>query len=120
VTDVVFEDGRVVGIRAKTNGGSQVTERADIVVGADGKHSMIAKAAQPRRYWEKPARSIACYAYWREVGLHGGQIHALDRRVVGAWPTNDGLTVTFVAWPAVDWEQFRRDPDRSIVERQRR
>lgn len=116
VTDVLFEDGRAVGVQAKTKGGSQVTERAGIVVGADGKHSMVAKAAQPHRYQEKPARSIACYAYWRDVGLQGGQIHALDRRVAGAWPTNDDLVVTFVAWPAADWERFRRDPEQSISE----
>jgi 2-polyprenyl-6-methoxyphenol hydroxylase-like FAD-dependent oxidoreductase len=116
VTDMVFEDGRAVGVRAKTKRGSQVTERASIIVGADGKHSMVAKAAQPHRYREKPARSMACYAYWRDVGLHGGQIHALDRRVAGAWPTNDGLVVTFVAWPAEDWQQFRQDPDRSILD----
>jgi 2-polyprenyl-6-methoxyphenol hydroxylase-like FAD-dependent oxidoreductase len=116
VTDVVFEDGRAVGVQAKSKGGSRVTERAGIVIGADGKHSMVAKSARPRRYREKPARSIACYAYWRDVGLQGGQIHALNRRVVGAWPTNDDLVVTFVARPVEDWEQFRRDPDRSILE----
>jgi 2-polyprenyl-6-methoxyphenol hydroxylase-like FAD-dependent oxidoreductase len=77
---------------------------------------MIAKAARPRRYRARPARSIACYAYWRDVGLHGGQIHALNRRVAGAWPTNDGLVVTFVAWPAEQWQQFRRDPDQSILD----
>lgn len=116
VTDVVFEDGRAVGVLAKSKGGREVKEHASIVVGADGKHSMVAKTARPRRYREKPPRSIACYAYWRGVGLQGGQMHALNRRVVGAWPTNDDLVVTFVAEPAEDWEQFRRDPERSILE----
>jgi flavin-dependent dehydrogenase len=116
VTDVIFERGRAVGVLAKTKGGSEVREHASILVGADGKHSMMARAARPRRYHEKPVCSIACYAYWRDVGLEGGQIHALNRRVVGAWPTNDGLVVTFVAWPAQDWKRFRRDPDRHILE----
>jgi 2-polyprenyl-6-methoxyphenol hydroxylase-like FAD-dependent oxidoreductase len=116
VTDLVLEDGRVVGVQTKTKGGSAATERAGIVVGADGKHSLVAKAARSRLYRERPARSVSCYAYWQDVGLQAAQIHGLDRRVAGAWPTNDGLVVTFVAWPAEDWEQFRRDPDRSIVE----
>jgi flavin-dependent dehydrogenase len=117
VTDVVFEDGRVVGIQTKTKGGgSAATERARIVVGADGKHSLVAKAARARHYRERPARSVACYAYWQDVGLQAGQIHALDRRVAGAWPSNDGLVVTFVAWPVEDWDRFRRDPDAGIVE----
>jgi 2-polyprenyl-6-methoxyphenol hydroxylase-like FAD-dependent oxidoreductase len=116
VTDVLFEDGRAVGVLAKTKGGPEVKEHASIIVGADGKHSTVAKATRARRYREKPAGSIACYAYWRGAGLQTGQIHALDRRTVGAWPTNDGLVVTFVAWPEEDWQQFRRDPDQSIVE----
>jgi hypothetical protein len=76
---------------------------------------MVVKAARTRHYHEKPARSIACYAYWRGVGLQGGQIHALHRRVVGAWPTNDGL-VDLRRLARGGLAAFRRDPDRNIVE----
>ncbi len=39
-TDLVEEDGRVVGLRAKTPDGELVI-RADLVVGADGRHSTV-------------------------------------------------------------------------------
>src|SRR5690606_15363184 len=44
VDDVIFEDGVAVGVRGHDPGGAPVTERARIVVGADGRHSAIAKA----------------------------------------------------------------------------
>jgi 2-polyprenyl-6-methoxyphenol hydroxylase-like FAD-dependent oxidoreductase len=39
-TDLIEEDGRVVGVRAKTPDGT-LTIRADLVVGADGRHSTV-------------------------------------------------------------------------------
>ena len=39
-TDLIEEGGRVVGVRAKTPDGA-LTIRADLVVGADGRHSTV-------------------------------------------------------------------------------
>jgi 2-polyprenyl-6-methoxyphenol hydroxylase-like FAD-dependent oxidoreductase len=47
VTDLLEEDGRVVGVRAKTSGGP-LEIRADLVVGADGRHSLVRERAQLR------------------------------------------------------------------------
>ncbi len=38
VQEVLVEDGQVVGVRGRVRGGSVVTERARLVVGADGLH----------------------------------------------------------------------------------
>ena len=43
VEDVVVEDGRVVGVRGHGKGGVTVTERARVVIGADGRHSTVAQ-----------------------------------------------------------------------------
>jgi 2-polyprenyl-6-methoxyphenol hydroxylase-like FAD-dependent oxidoreductase len=43
-TDLIEEGGRVVGVRARTTDG-ELTIRADLVVGADGRHSTIRKKA---------------------------------------------------------------------------
>jgi 2-polyprenyl-6-methoxyphenol hydroxylase-like FAD-dependent oxidoreductase len=44
VTDLILENGRVVGVRAKTKQGP-LDVRADLVVGADGRHSTVRKQA---------------------------------------------------------------------------
>jgi 2-polyprenyl-6-methoxyphenol hydroxylase-like FAD-dependent oxidoreductase len=43
VEEVLVEDGRVTGIRGRERGGPLVTETASVVIGADGRHSRIAK-----------------------------------------------------------------------------
>src|SRR5688572_11549424 len=54
VDEVLIENGAVVGIRGHSKDGKTVTERARVVVGADGRHSHVAKAVQPEHYNEKP------------------------------------------------------------------
>ena len=43
-TDLIEEDGRIVGLRAKTPDGG-LTIRADLVVGCDGRHSTVREKA---------------------------------------------------------------------------
>jgi 2-polyprenyl-6-methoxyphenol hydroxylase-like FAD-dependent oxidoreductase len=52
VEEVVVEDGQVTGVRGHGRGGRTVTERARVVVGADGRHSLVARAVRPERYHE--------------------------------------------------------------------
>ena len=55
VDEILFEDGRVSGVRGHTQGGT-VHRRAcaRVVIGADGRHSLVAKAVRPEQYNEKP------------------------------------------------------------------
>lgn len=42
--DLLAGDGAVTGIRGQEKGSPNVTERAALVIGADGKHSTVARA----------------------------------------------------------------------------
>jgi 2-polyprenyl-6-methoxyphenol hydroxylase-like FAD-dependent oxidoreductase len=109
VEEIVTEDGRVVGIRGRERGGAVVTETARLVVGADGKHSIVAKTVNPAVSLEKPALSMGYYTYWADVPVTGGEMYGRERRLVGAWPTNDGLLLTYVAAPVEEFHAFRAD-----------
>ena len=115
VDELLFDGDRVTSIRGRARGGGPVTETARLVVGADGRHSLVAKAVAPRAYHVRPATSVAYYAYWDGVGLDGGRIYARERRLMGAWPTNDGLTLTFVSAPRADFDAFRADPQGELL-----
>jgi flavin-dependent dehydrogenase len=52
VDQILIEDGRVTGLRGHTAVGMAITERARVVVGADGRHSLVANAVQAPRYHE--------------------------------------------------------------------
>src|SRR6266498_3031666 len=81
VDEILLDGGRVVGIRGAEKGGRMVEERARLVVGADGKHSMVAKAVGAETYRQKPALSLASYTYWVDVPAVDGDVHPI--RVAG-------------------------------------
>jgi 2-polyprenyl-6-methoxyphenol hydroxylase-like FAD-dependent oxidoreductase len=117
VDELVFDGGRVTGVRGREGSARAVTETARLVVGADGRHSAVAKAVEAPAYHVKPALSTAYYTYWSGVGLGGGEIYSRTclGRMVGAWPTNDGLVMTYVAAPASAFDVFRADPEAAIL-----
>jgi 2-polyprenyl-6-methoxyphenol hydroxylase-like FAD-dependent oxidoreductase len=109
VVEELLGDGRITGIRGREKGGPPVTEHSALVIGADGKHSMVAKTVGAPSYRAKPPLSMAAYTYWADVPGSGGELYGRPGCAVGAWPTNDGLLMTYLAWPAAGFEEFRRD-----------
>jgi 2-polyprenyl-6-methoxyphenol hydroxylase-like FAD-dependent oxidoreductase len=115
VEELTRDGDRVTGIRGRAKGGRRVTEAARLVVGADGKHSLVARTVAAPVHHDRPPLSMGCYTYWQDVPLEGGEIYARPRRAVGAWPTNDGLTLTYVAWPVEEFLAFRADVEGSLL-----
>jgi 2-polyprenyl-6-methoxyphenol hydroxylase-like FAD-dependent oxidoreductase len=110
VEAIETDGGEVRGIRGHDKGGRSVTERARVVVGADGLHSLVAKTTSAEAYNEQPALLAGYYTYWSGLDL-GGRFEAYDRadRSWAAWPTNEGLTLLIVGWPIAEFEANKRD-----------
>lgn len=117
VEEVVVEDGRVTGIRGHAKGGDTVTERAKVVVGADGKHSLVAKAVDPEAYSEVPPLAPAYYAYWSGLPTDGFDtyIRAEHGRGWAAVPTHDELTCVVQAWPQDEFAANRKDVESAYL-----
>jgi flavin-dependent dehydrogenase len=111
VEDLVFEDNRVVGIRGRSSSGPSVVERATLIVGADGKHSTVARAVSAVEYDTRPPLTCWYYRYWSGVPIQSGTWFARDRRVVAFVPTGGGLTCVLVIWPHAEFHAFRADVD---------
>jgi flavin-dependent dehydrogenase len=111
VDEILIEDKTVTGIRGHAKGGDPVTERAHVVVGADGKHSLLAKAVEPESYNEKPSQLAMYYAYWSDLPVSGFEttIRAENRRGWAALPTHDGLTCMPFGWPVEEFKANRGD-----------
>ncbi len=110
VESLVFENGRVVGVRGHGAGGPTVTERARVVVGADGRYSFVAGAVEAEEYNQKPKLLAGYYSYWSELPLDGRFGNWIrPSRGFAAWPTNDGLTLVIAGWPYREFETNRND-----------
>jgi 2-polyprenyl-6-methoxyphenol hydroxylase-like FAD-dependent oxidoreductase len=110
VSEVVVDDGRVTGVRGHGGDGRTVTERARVVVGADGRHSLVARATKPEQYHEKPQLLAGYYTYWSGLPMDGHfQTWVRPDRGFAAWPTNDDLTLVIGGWPFAEFEANKRD-----------
>lgn len=107
--EVLIEDGLVTGIRGRSRNGVSVTEQARFVVGADGQHSLVARAAGAAKYLEKPGVTCAYYTYWSGVSVNGAELFPRENRFIVAFPTNDDLVCNLVEWPKEDFPAVRSD-----------
>lgn len=107
--DVCIEDGRAAGIRGRTRSGTRVTERARLVIGADGLHSVVARTVGAAMDLEKPAVACAYYTYWSGVSVQGVELYPRDGRTTIIFPTNDNLACTFMEWPRDEFHVVRAD-----------
>jgi 2-polyprenyl-6-methoxyphenol hydroxylase-like FAD-dependent oxidoreductase len=116
VEEIVAEDGRVVGIRGRTNQGTSVTERAAVVVGADGRHSIVADAVGAQKYNERPALLAPYYMYCSGLPMDGRyETYMLRNRGLAVAPTHDGLTIVIVAWPHSEFAANKHDLEGSAL-----
>jgi flavin-dependent dehydrogenase len=114
VDDLTWEDGAVIGIRGHRKGGPTVEERARVVIGADGVHSVVARAVKAEEYNVRPAMGCGYYAYWRGVPMNGAEVRALDDCIVFGFPTNHGETCIVVEWANSRFHEIRRDIEGSM------
>ena len=113
VQELVTKDDRIVGIRGRTRSGAVVTERARIVIGADGMNSTVARAVGALEYEARPPLACWYYTYWSGVEGGGLEYFVRDRRALGCIPTHDGLVCVPVAWPAAEFRRVRADVEAS-------
>jgi flavin-dependent dehydrogenase len=116
VQDVTTEDGRVTGIRGRDASGADVVEQAQITVGADGIHSLVARAVNPAAYDEVPALTCGYYSYFSGVPMDGAEFHIGEGVGVLAFPTNDGLVCIAVGRPIAAFQEYRSDYEANFMQ----
>jgi 2-polyprenyl-6-methoxyphenol hydroxylase-like FAD-dependent oxidoreductase len=114
-----WQDGRVCGARLAHSGGERAAT-ADLVVGADGRDSAVAKAAgaveddvvEPGRYWY--------YGYF--AGSTEPEPRSLTQSesetdTVATMPTSEGLRMVIYGAFNEDYQEFKRDHRTSYLQR---
>jgi 2-polyprenyl-6-methoxyphenol hydroxylase-like FAD-dependent oxidoreductase len=111
VDALIWDDDRVAGIRGHGRTGGAIEERAQIVIGADGGHSLVARAVRAREYDVRPPFTTNYYSYFSGFDAGDLEEYVRDLQAVGCFPTHDGLTLIAVLWPSSQFEEVRADID---------
>jgi flavin-dependent dehydrogenase len=110
VEEFTTDGDQITGIRGRDHqSGVRMTERARVTVGADGRHSFLARTVQAPTYEAAPSVTCWYFSYWSGVPERGLAGYVRGNRVIFACPTNDKLFVIFVAWPAAELPAVRAD-----------
>jgi 2-polyprenyl-6-methoxyphenol hydroxylase-like FAD-dependent oxidoreductase len=109
VDDLVWDDGSVTGIVGRTTSGATLREKAAVVVGADGMHSLVARKVQAQEYRGVPPRQGTYWAYWSGVHLDGVHVYPREYRQVYGFPTNDDLALVGANWDIEAFSEIRGD-----------
>ena len=109
VESLLFEGARVIGIKGRGRSGGIINERARIVIGADGAHSLVAKAVEPREYDARPPLATNYYSYYSGFAADDLEEYVRDYQAVGCFPTHDDLTLIAVLWPSSRFQEVRAD-----------
>jgi 2-polyprenyl-6-methoxyphenol hydroxylase-like FAD-dependent oxidoreductase len=109
VEELVWDSGLVVGLKGRTRNGGAVEERARVVIGADGVHSLVAKAVRAPEYDARPPLATFYYSYYS--GFDAEDLEQYVRAYQGAacFPTHDGLTLIAAVWPSARFQEIRTD-----------
>ncbi len=117
VSELLIDDGRVVGVRGRTGSGAPIEERAEIVIGADGRRSRVAEAVHAESYHQKPALLAPCYSYWSNLPMpHEFATYVRPYRGFAMAPTHDGLTMIVGGWPHAELDRVKDDLETHFYE----
>jgi 2-polyprenyl-6-methoxyphenol hydroxylase-like FAD-dependent oxidoreductase len=101
LTDIVrTAGGRVTGIVALDESGSLHTVETDVVIGADGLRSAVARLVGAEAYRLGRHASGSVYGYWSGLDVDGYHWHYRPGVSTGVIPTNDGETLLFASIPS--------------------
>ncbi len=116
VQELVRSGEQVCGVQARDAHGQTVELRATLVVGADGRDSRVAKLAGVHMRTAPHAR-IAYGGYYEGpayTGAPAATLWLMDPNMVGAFPTDGGLTF-YAVMPTKDHlPEFRADPKAAL------
>lgn len=110
VQELIVDGDRVTGIRGRDQGGAVVKEQARIVIGAEGKHSMVARLMRAPTYNSRPPLTCAYYTHWSGgEPVDGLRIYVRGHRTLIEVATSEGLIGVLAIWPHSEFETVRKD-----------
>jgi 2-polyprenyl-6-methoxyphenol hydroxylase-like FAD-dependent oxidoreductase len=118
VTGLLYDDtGRVTGVEGR-HGGQPFSERAHLVIGADGMRSTVAGLVDAPYTVQDPRLTCAYYTYWTDVPATM-ELHERAGGWVAAVATHDDATLVLAYFPQSRFDEVRADAFGAYLEQVR-
>ncbi|MDA0352259.1 MAG: NAD(P)/FAD-dependent oxidoreductase [Chloroflexi bacterium] len=101
--------GRVNGVVGRDASGATVHEEATVVIGADGRHSRVARELTLEEYETVPPLICGYYTYFSNLPLEGTEFRIAPGAAVIGFPTNNGQVCLAVERPDDEFAEMRGD-----------
>ena len=115
VRSLVGDGGRISGIVGRDANGAEVVETARLVIGADGRNSLVARQVGAESYNERPIRASLYYSYYKDWEGSAMETHHRDGISFYAFPSNWGLACIGSYWPAEQFAEVKKNPEASLA-----
>ena len=115
VEELTTDGVAVTGIRGRDRKGATVTEKARIVIGADGARSFVARSVQAPVYLDRGMLTSNYYSYWSGVPLDAVELYPREGQMLVADKTNDGLTLVVAVWPKEEFNRVRSNVEAEFI-----
>jgi 2-polyprenyl-6-methoxyphenol hydroxylase-like FAD-dependent oxidoreductase len=120
VENLLTENGSVAGVKGVTSTGSSFSEKARIVIGADGPSSRVAAEVHATEYNSKPALQGTSWIYWNDLPLDAIELHLREFEAIYAFPSSAHSTLIGANWTIERFRTARREIETSYFDLLRR
>ena len=120
VTELIEEDGRVVGVRGRQHGKEPFEVRADVVVGADGRYSTVARLGGFRAEYEHHDFDIIWFTIEQPPGWSSTLYVTLGDVRLLMLPKYPHHIQAGIFLPTGEWRRWRQEGVAVVAERLRR
>lgn len=118
VQGLLVDGDSIVGVKGRDNASmNMVTEKARIVIAADGRNSSVARFVKAAQYDVRSKLMFYYFSYWSGVPGDGLELTLLDdRRIILAHPTTDQLFAVFAGWGIEQFQGVRGDIEKAFMD----
>jgi 2-polyprenyl-6-methoxyphenol hydroxylase-like FAD-dependent oxidoreductase len=111
VTEIVKSGNRVTGIRGRNADGTAIEEMSKVVIGADGRDSVVAAAVKAAFTDEREPACACFYGLWSGLNLSEGDFTIREGAAYELVPAEKGLTRVGVYWSESAYPGSKSDPE---------
>ena len=116
VRSLLFDHDRVIGVQGLLPSGKRFTERAQLVIGADGPMSRVAAEVKAPEYDTQPTLAGIAWMYWDNLPAAGLELHIRDYESVFHFPTSNGHTLVGAMLSIDRFRTMRRNVEQHYLD----